>query len=97
MLRAVSTLQLPFRATWQDLKEFFAEAGTVVRADTHSYPGGKSKGTGIVTFASPEGAAAAIQMAGKDFQGRPIAVREFIVYPKKQQQESRQQAKPEEQ
>ena len=89
---AVFVSNLPFRATWQDLKEFFAEAGTVVRADTHSYPGGKSKGTGIVTFASPEGATAAIAMAGKEFQGRAIGVREFIVYPKKQQQQQQQPA-----
>jgi len=74
-----------------DLKEFFAPAGTVLRADTHSYPDGKSKGTGIVTFATPEAAAAAIAMAGQDFRGRPIGVREFVVYPKKPQGEKQQE------
>ena len=66
------------------MKEFFAPAGSVLRADTHSYPDGKSKGTGVVTFSNADAAAAAIAMNGKDFMGRPIGVREFVVYPKKQ-------------
>lgn len=77
-------MQLPYRSNWYDLKEFFAPAGAVLRADTHFYPDGKSKGTGVVTFATSEAATAAIAMAGKDFMGRPIGVREFVVYPKKQ-------------
>lgn len=43
-------LQLPLTATWQDMKDLFREAGSVVRADVSFYPNGAPKGTGIVVY-----------------------------------------------
>ena len=67
---------LSYDTTWQDLKEHFKEAGEVVRADVKSSENGRSKGFGIVRFASPEDAEAAISsLSGIELDGRPLEVR----------------------
>ena len=54
-----------------------AQQGTVIRADVHSDPTGRPKGSGIVAFESPEDAHNAIeQFNGYEWQGRPLEVRE---------------------
>lgn len=54
-----------------------ARVGGVIRADVHSGPDGRPKGSGIVVFESPEDARNAIQQFnGYDWQGRPLEVRE---------------------
>lgn len=44
--------QLPFHCQWQDLKDLFRQAGTIVRADVALGPDGRSRGFGTVSFAS---------------------------------------------
>jgi RNA recognition motif-containing protein len=49
----------------------------VIRADVHTDPSGRPKGSGIVVFESSEDARAAIQQFnGYDWQGRTLEVRE---------------------
>jgi RNA recognition motif-containing protein len=54
-----------------------AQQGTVIRADVHTDPSGRPKGSGIVAFEFPDDARNAIaQFNGYDWQGRNIEVRE---------------------
>ncbi|RIA97359.1 hypothetical protein C1645_707212 [Glomus cerebriforme] len=68
---------LPFRVRWQDLKDLFREAGTVIRADVAMGYDNRSKGHGTVLFATLEEAKNAIAMFNqKNWQGRILEVRE---------------------
>jgi cold-inducible RNA-binding protein len=69
---------LDYEITADQLKQYFAQAGTVVDAvvitDKHS---GRSKGFGFVEMSNEEEAKKAIEMFnGQDFQGRKIVVNE---------------------
>ena len=69
---------LPYSSTDDELKDAFAQAGTVVSAviimDKMS---GRSKGFGFVEMTSDEEAQKAIEMwNGKDFGGRTLTVNE---------------------
>ena len=69
---------LPYSTTDDQLKEAFAQAGSVASAviimDKMS---GRSKGFGFVEFANDEDATKAIDMMnGKDFGGRTLTVNE---------------------
>lgn len=67
---------LPYRTSWQDLKDCFRDVGEVLHADIMSFHG-TSKGMGTVEFASRELAQKAIRMFDRtDFMGREIFVRE---------------------
>ncbi|KAG6018243.1 hypothetical protein E4U43_006765 [Claviceps pusilla] len=78
--RQIYVANLPFNVGWQDLKDLFrqaARAGAVIRADVHSGPDGRPKGSGIVVFENPDDARTAIQQFnGYDWQGRMLEVRE---------------------
>ncbi|KAG6032885.1 hypothetical protein E4U41_007091 [Claviceps citrina] len=78
--RQIYVANLPFNVGWQDLKDLFRQAarsGSVIRADVHSGPDGRPKGSGIVVFESPDDARNAIQQFnGYDWQGRMLEVRE---------------------
>ena len=52
---------LSYETSWQDLKDFMREAGTVARADILQGPDGRSKGCGIVEFEHPRDAARALR------------------------------------
>ncbi|KAL7770573.1 hypothetical protein CFE70_000511 [Pyrenophora teres f. teres 0-1] len=71
---------LPYTVGWQDLKDLFRQAannGQVLRADVHTAPDGRPKGSGIVAFETPEDARNAItQFNGYEWQGRNLEVRE---------------------
>ncbi|KAJ3217950.1 hypothetical protein HDU67_006978 [Dinochytrium kinnereticum] len=68
---------LPFSVGWQDLKDLFREAGTVVRADVAISPAGKSRGFGTVLLSSAEEATTAISSFNNyEWHGRKIEVRE---------------------
>jgi len=74
--RQVFVRNLPWRYTWQDLKDKFKGAGRVVRADIMTESSGRSKGCGTVMFETPEDAAHAISMFnGALVDGREIDVR----------------------
>ena len=62
---------------WQDLKDHFKSAGNVLHADVMMGQDGRSKGCGLVTFASARDAQTAINMLhDTELSGRPIFVRE---------------------
>ncbi|KAH0485368.1 MAG: hypothetical protein KVP17_002688 [Porospora cf. gigantea B] len=64
---------LPWRTTWQDLKDTFRTAGFIQRSDVFRGPDGRSKGIGIVVFSTQEEANAAVQeYDGYELQGRQI-------------------------
>jgi RNA recognition motif-containing protein len=69
---------LSFRTTGDDLKEAFSQAGTVESASViEDRETGRSRGFGFIEMATPEEAAAAIEMFnGKDLGGRNLTVNE---------------------
>ena len=66
---------LPWSINNDSLKELFAEYGEVTEAvvimDRET---SKSKGFGFVTFSTPESAQKALEMSGKEVDGRAIVV-----------------------
>ncbi|KAI8885435.1 RNA-binding domain-containing protein [Backusella circina FSU 941] len=70
---------LPFSASWQDMKDLFRRAGRVLHTDIHTDPGSRrSNGTGTVIFADPRDAQNAIDILdGYEWKGRVIEVNEF--------------------
>jgi RNA recognition motif-containing protein len=69
---------IPYSTTEDQLRELFAQAGTVESAQIISDKfSGRSKGFGFVEMSSDEEAAKAVEMLnGTDFGGRNIAVNE---------------------
>ncbi|GJJ14998.1 hypothetical protein Clacol_009269 [Clathrus columnatus] len=67
---------LPYRVRWQDLKDLFRKAGTVLRADVSLGPDNRSRGYGTVLLATREDAARAVEMFnGYNWQTRILEVR----------------------
>ncbi|PWN91775.1 RNA-binding domain-containing protein, partial [Acaromyces ingoldii] len=67
---------LPYRVRWQDLKDLFRKAGTVLRADVSLTPDNRSRGHGTVLLATEDDAARACEMfRGFTWQGRTLEVR----------------------
>lgn len=54
--------QLPFHCQWQDLKDLFRQAGTIIRADVALGPDGRSRGFGTVVFATDADAERGLKM-----------------------------------
>lgn len=68
---------LKFEVSWQDLKDHMKQAGRVLRADVMTDSTGRSKGCGIVEFASSSDARNAIStLNDTELDGRLIFVRE---------------------
>ena len=68
---------LSWNVAWQDLKDHCKTAGSVVHADVMMEPDGRSKGCGIVQFASAREAAHAIAtLNDTELNGRQIFLRE---------------------
>jgi len=68
--------QLPYRVRWQDLKDLFRKAGTVLRADVSLGPDNRSRGYGTVLLATAEDAGRAVDMFnGYSWQTRVLEVR----------------------
>ncbi|KAG6901059.1 hypothetical protein C0995_001328 [Termitomyces sp. Mi166 len=61
-LRSLFVGNLPFHCQWQDLKDLFRRAGTIMRADVALGQDGRSRGFGTVTFATESDADRAVQM-----------------------------------
>ncbi|PPQ81935.1 hypothetical protein CVT25_013783 [Psilocybe cyanescens] len=67
---------LPYRVRWQDLKDLFRKAGTVLRADVSLGPDNRSRGFGTVLLATAEDAGRAVDMFnGYSWQSRVLEVR----------------------
>ncbi|KJA25521.1 hypothetical protein HYPSUDRAFT_134679, partial [Hypholoma sublateritium FD-334 SS-4] len=67
---------LPYRVRWQDLKDLFRKAGTVLRADVSLGPDNRSRGHGTVLLATAEEAGRAVDMFnGYSWQTRVLEVR----------------------
>ncbi|KZV98163.1 RNA-binding domain-containing protein [Exidia glandulosa HHB12029] len=67
---------LPYQAGWQDLKDLFRNAGSIVRADINIGLDGRAKGSGTVVFENAKDAENAISMySGYDWFGRKLEVR----------------------
>ena len=73
----VHVCNLPFIVGWQDLKDLFREAGTVLRSDIRQDgKTNKSKGVGSVIFANAKSALKAVELFdGFEWFGRKIEVR----------------------
>lgn len=68
--------QLPYRIRWQDLKDLFRRAGTVLRADVSLGPDNRSRGYGTVLLATAEDAGRAVDMFnGYEWMTRVLEVR----------------------
>ena len=68
---------LAWETSWQDLKDHFRAVGDVLHADVMMGPDGRSRGCGLVAFATPEQAAAAIStLHDSVLHSRSIFVRE---------------------
>ncbi|KAJ7104463.1 hypothetical protein B0H15DRAFT_26510 [Mycena belliarum] len=66
---------LPFHVQWQDLKDLFRQAGTIVRADVALGPDGRSRGFGTVVYATEKDAHRAVGMfSGYEYNGRTLKV-----------------------
>lgn len=66
---------LPFHCQWQDLKDLFRQAGTIIRADVALGQDGRSRGFGTVVFATEQDAERAVQLFnGYEYNGRPLKV-----------------------
>ena len=68
---------LPFSYQWQDLKDFFRDQDfNPIKADVFIYRDtGRSKGCGIVRFATREEAENALELDGTELKGRPISIK----------------------
>mmetsp|Transcript_85872 Transcript_85872/g.156498 ORF Transcript_85872/g.156498 Transcript_85872/m.156498 type:complete len:407 (-) Transcript_85872:32-1252(-) len=81
----VYVCQLPYKVTWQDLKDHFGQVGTVVYSnvfceqnvtgEASANPLGWSKGNGVVEFSTAEEAELAIQT----MNGTPMGSRSIVV------------------
>ncbi|KAK6364488.1 g-strand binding protein [Exophiala oligosperma] len=71
---------LPWSTSNDDLVELFTTIGKVERAEIQYEPNGRSKGTGVVQFDSPENAETAIsKFSGYMYGGRPLGLT-FVKY-----------------
>jgi RNA recognition motif-containing protein len=68
---------LAWDVAWQDLKDHMRQAGEVAHADVLTFPDGRSKGCGLVTFETAGQAKAATRdLTDSELNGRLIFVRE---------------------
>ncbi|KAJ3075565.1 hypothetical protein HDU98_007675 [Podochytrium sp. JEL0797] len=68
---------LAYEVGWQDLKDYMRKCGEVIFADVLTMPGGRSKGCGVVEYATPEEADRAIrELNDTPLMGRQVFVRE---------------------
>ncbi len=67
---------LPYRAREEDLKSFFASAGTVSEVIVPLTEDHRSKGFGFVQFEDEAGFKNALAMDGQEMEGRPLRINE---------------------
>mmetsp|Transcript_7855 Transcript_7855/g.12282 ORF Transcript_7855/g.12282 Transcript_7855/m.12282 type:complete len:486 (-) Transcript_7855:78-1535(-) len=66
---------LPWRATEDELRDFFQTCGTIVSCELPLQDDGRSSGTAVLEFESAESAAKGIELNGEDFQGRWLSIK----------------------
>lgn len=72
--------QLPWSTSNEDLVELFTTIGKVEQAEIQYEPNGRSRGTGVVRFDTPESADTAIEkFSGYQYGGRPLGL-SFVKY-----------------
>ena len=71
---------LPWKATHDEIKEFFGGCGKIKSVDLPLLADGRSSGTAVIEFESPAGSAAAMEQNGADFGGRWLNSTSFIVH-----------------
>ena len=71
---------LPWRATHEEVKEFFGGCGKIKNVDLPLQADGRSSGTAVIEFESPEGSAAAMEQNGADFGGRWLNSKCFSIH-----------------
>lgn len=76
--RSLYVGNLSWDVTWQDLKDHMRSLGGIVEhADVLTEPNGRSKGCGLVTFATVQDTENALnQLNNTELKGRPIFIRE---------------------
>jgi RNA recognition motif-containing protein len=75
--RRVYVGNLSWDVAWQDLKDHMRQAGEVIHAEVITEANGRSKGCGIVEYATPDEAEEAIKsLTDTELKGRMIFVRE---------------------
>jgi len=65
---------LPFSASRDDIKKFFAECGTVDNVNLLTGRDGRSKGIAFVRFTDDESVARAVALNGNEFEGRTLTI-----------------------
>eukprot|EP00871_Galdieria_phlegrea_P000391 jgi/Galph1/1352/GphlegSOOS_G5966.1 len=74
--RKVVVWNLPYSTRWQDLKDYFAQYGTVLRADVKRTRDGRQSKMGTVLFSTEAEATKAVEeVDGKTFNGNVIQLR----------------------
>jgi cold-inducible RNA-binding protein len=68
---------LPWKTTDEELKQLFSEAGTVAAAEViRDKFTGRSRGFGFVEMSSDEESQKALELNGKEIEGRALTVNE---------------------
>jgi RNA recognition motif-containing protein len=76
----LTLLQLPWSTSNEDLVDLFTTIGPVKKAEIQYEPNGRSRGTGVVEFDTPENAETAIaKFTGYQYGGRPLGL-SFVRY-----------------
>ena len=70
--RILVTMNLPYDATPQELRDFFAPRGKILRVDIERTKHGESNGLGYVEFLSANDCQAASELNGTQFNGRTM-------------------------
>lgn len=71
----LTTLQLPWSTSNDDLVELFQTIGKVEQAEIQYEPNGRSRGSGVVRFDSPDNADTAIsKFTNYQYGGRPLGL-----------------------
>ena len=75
MFQIANFRQLPWSTSNEDLIELFQTIGKVEQAEIQYEPNGRSRGTGVVKFDSPDNANSAIEkFTSYQYGGRPLGL-----------------------
>jgi len=65
---------IPFRATEEDLRQFFDECGEITSLELRYRKDGRPDGTALISFATEESLKSAVSLHGKEMDGRWLAI-----------------------